>query len=141
MYRCEYFKIEELVPKILYENTDNPDLLWLIFDKKALTVLDYLRRDYGTCYVNTWPWGGDRQYAGFRPFGTNIGAMLSQHKFGRGFDPTFENYASDGIRQDIIENYGNGGWWGMISAIEEDVSWLHFDTRNSTEPRLIRFKP
>lgn len=141
MYKCEYFKIEELVPKILYENTDDPNLLWLLFDKKALIVLDSFRRDYGTCLVNTWSWGGDRQYAGFRPFGTNIGATLSQHKFGRGFDPLFENYTSDGVRQVIIEHHGDGGWWDMISAIELDVDWLHFDTRNSIEDRLIQFKP
>lgn len=131
MYKCDYFKIYELVPKAIYEATptNKHHRLWGLFDDRALVTLDRLRTRYGKTTVNDWHWGGGNQYGGWRPGDCPIGSELSQHKWGRAFDPKFQDVSADEVRDDIL-NDPDDFTSEFITCIEMGVSWMHFDVRN-----------
>lgn len=143
MYKCKHFKIEELVPQKLFEEykkKDSIDKLWLIFDKKLLELADNLREDYGSMTCNNWLWGGNRNLSGFRPFNEkDTGASLSQHKFGRALDLIPKHVEPDEMRNDIINKKKD--YMKYIKCIEMDISWFHYDLRNSNDNKLIKIYP
>ena len=133
MYRCKYFQLEELLPKYLYEKLETENKLniaWILLDERVLKTLDLLRENFGPITVNDWKWGGSNHYRGFRSADCQVGATYSQHKFGRACDCIFKNVTTDEVRNRIIANPSN---FPYIRGIELDVSWLHFDVRNSGE--------
>jgi len=151
MYKTkDWFKIEELVPKKIYDEFESRGklaTLWTLFDDRALMSLDALKALYcpdEPVIVNNWPFlidkDGGNHFRGARPWvckdknGKNIGAEYSQHKFWRAFDVTFTGITAEEIRQDVlkmkpwqIEKKG----LQYIRRFEKDVSWLHFDTGNA----------
>jgi len=137
VYVCRNFDIRELVPYGVWKNTDNKQLLWWLFDDRMLKVADKLRDAYGKMVGNDWAWGGDKKMCGFRPWESETGSRLSQHKFGRAFDSTPYETDVKVIRQDIIDR--KHPFMEEIKGLELGVSWLHFDLRNSNE--LVTFRP
>ncbi|MCD4818645.1 MAG: hypothetical protein K8S23_08125 [Candidatus Cloacimonetes bacterium] len=134
MYSCKYFKIEELVPKNIARKYG--ERAWQFLDERALITLDILREKFGKIKINDYLFGGSNQYRGFRPPNCTIGADLSQHRFGRAFDCIFLEVDVEVVRTFILENPDE---FSFINALELDVSWLHFDTRNCK--RTMTFKP
>jgi len=133
IHKCKHFCIEELVPEEFYRcNIEKyKDNLWFLFDMKGLITLDRLRERYGKMNMNNWKWGGKDNYRGFRPPEISIGAKLSQHRFGRGFDPWFFDCTADEVREDIENNPENKAF-EFITTIEDGLiakTWFHFDTR------------
>lgn len=134
IYKCKYFHLVELLPRAFYEANilRYKDNLWFLFDAHGLITLDRLRDRYGKCHMNNWKWGGANGSKGFRPPESTIGAKLSQHRFGRGFDPKFENATADEVREDLKNNPGDPAF-EYITAIEDGEiakTWFHYDTRN-----------
>lgn len=136
MYRCEHFKIYELVPREYYEGYSEHKL-WLLFDDRALKTLDALRNQYGRITINTWKSGGQYNESGLRSAGTETGAVFSQHKFGRAFDAKFKDAPVGVVRKDCIDKRYD--CFLLVSAIELGVKWFHFDTRNNVGD-LITFE-
>lgn len=139
IYKPKDFILGELVPKKFYEENypKYKDNLWFIFDKKFLLTLQLLRNRYGKVFMNSWKWGGKDQYRGFRPWDCEIGAKLSQHKFGRAGDPYFQNVTADEVREDLFkkqkEDRIQGSVFEYITCIEDGSiakTWFHFDVRN-----------
>lgn len=124
-YIPEHFKPYELVPKTIFR-TVSEKVIWFLFDPRILYVADHIRKRYGKMIANTWYWGGEHQYRGWRPLRCKIGAVYSQHRFGRAIDLVPVEVTVDEIRQDIKR----GENFHFISCIEEGVSWLHVDVRN-----------
>jgi len=135
MYTPKYFSYFELVPKYTYDNY-HQGILKGLMDERVLITADALRSRYGPATVNDWNFGGKNQYRGWRPMGCDVGATLSQHKFGRALDMTFENIKAEEVRQDILDNPGS---FPLITCVEGNVSWLHFDVRNCQ--RIKVFNP
>lgn len=131
MFIPHYFKLYEVMPQGDFYRWQPAygDRLWYMFDVRLLVTLDRLRRHYGKLVANTWMWGGRHQYRGWRPMDVNVGAQLSQHKFGRAIDLIPLNTRVDKIRQDIIDDPFHEDFV-HITTIEADVSWLHLDVRN-----------
>jgi hypothetical protein len=77
--------------------------------------------------VNNWAIGGDIRYAGFRPPECKIGGKYSTHRFGRALDLHFKNVTAEEVRNDIKENLD---LFPLITRIENNVSWFHFDVAN-----------
>lgn len=128
-YVPKYFQIYELVPKSTYELFEHErrlNQLWWLFDPRILKAADRIRERYGKMVANTWWWGGQHQYRGWRPPGCNVGARYSQHRFGRALDLIPTVVSVEEIRRDIKA----GENFGFITCIEDDVSWLHIDCRN-----------
>jgi len=147
MYKTKHFKIEELISQPLYELfkiSGKLYQLWGCFDDRILKTADALREHYGKAYINNWLWGGNNHDKGFRTFDCEIGAVWSQHKFGRALDLWFENYTSEKIREEISaaipESLEKSGLH-FIRRIEEDVDWLHVDLMNTGQKEIVFFEP
>lgn len=137
MYQCIFFQMQELVPPDIYEQASNEFVLWMMFRRDALQVLDLLREIYGVAIVNDWVWGGSSTMCGFRPFDSEVGASFSQHKFANAFDVHFREADVQKVRADIMHR--KYGFMQKIRGLELEVPWLHFDCRNCDE--LLTFKP
>lgn len=133
MYIPEYFKLEELVSKEVFQKFGKK--AWQFFDDRALKMLDRLRHKFGKAIVNNWLWGGEFDSRGFRVPNDPDGAEYSAHKRGQAFDIIFKSKTAEEVRQYILKNPGE---FPFINAIEADVNWLHFDTRNCE--RILVFK-
>jgi len=126
MYKCKYFKIQELVPKHVYEARG--DKAWELLDKDALRMLDGLREAFGVMTVNNWHIGGERNWSGLRTSDSPYYSPYSQHTFGRAFDCIFTSRTAQQVRQAILNNRDD---FPLVMGMELDTSWLHVDTRNT----------
>ena len=132
-----YFKIQELVDKNTYSHRG--DNAWLLFDSRAITMLDRLKEVFseGTITVNNWYWGGDREWSGLRTSESPYYSPTSQHTFGRAFDCVFSAYSAEQVRTYLLRHQSE---FKYITRLEEGVSWLHFDVANTDTNGIITFK-
>jgi len=148
----KHFNIRELVPRHIYNLRGEE--AWGLLDYTALKTLEWLRENLGACTVNNWNSGGRKEQSGLRTFEyyirdknmtkpqamEAIGLSNSQHKYGRAFDCTFSNCNAEQVRHWIKEHWCESGFdWAI--TLEENVSWVHFDTRNQPENKVYLFKP
>jgi len=136
MYKCKYFKIQELVPPDVYK--DRGDKAWELLDDRLLRTLDMLRNRYGPITVNNWSTDGNRQWSGLRTPGSPFYSPYSQHSFGRAADCLFKNHPAGFVRQEILYSPHEPPF-ELIGSIELGVTWLHFDVRNCD--RIKTFRP
>jgi len=126
MYKCKHFKIQELVPRHVYEARG--DKAWELLDKDALKMIDGLREAFGVMTVNNWHIGGERNWSGLRTSDSPYYSPYSQHSFGRAFDCIFTSRTAQQVRQAILNNRDD---FPLVMGMELDTSWLHVDTRNT----------
>ncbi|MHA1382090.1 MAG: D-Ala-D-Ala carboxypeptidase family metallohydrolase [Candidatus Helarchaeota archaeon] len=124
------FFLDEFVPESIY-NEFQEKSLWFL-DEKIINVAQFLRDHFGRpVIINNWYHGGERQLSGFRPPDTEIGAKLSQHKFGRAIDIQIADIDPAEIRKTIKDNE-HYFYQGGIRAVEMATpTWVHVDIRNS----------
>jgi len=134
MYKCKHFKIQELVPQHVYEARG--DKAWELLDKNALITLDLIRDAFGATTVNNWHIGGERNWSGLRTSDSPYYSPYSQHSFGRAFDCIFSSKTAQQVRQAILNNRDE---FPLLTAMELDTNWLHFDCRNTY--RIKTFMP
>ena len=140
-YKPKYFDLRELVSSRVWTAMGAGCLR--IFDPRLLETLDLLRERWGVMYINNWMWGGHQELRGLRHLrldyaklnAQNIYSHFSMHNYGRAIDATFKSVSAEGVRRHIVANQRD---YPAIRGIEDGVSWLHIDTRNSD--RLIIFK-
>ncbi len=146
-----HFSIKELVPKHVYDQWGNKS--WWFLDFRAIKTLEWLRDELGSCTVNNWAWGGSYDQSGLRTYqfyqqATNtpdyiakekLAESFSQHKYGRAFDCKFTNYTAEEVREFVKKNWNIYGYEWPIT-LEEDVRWVHFDTRNRPDNKVYTFK-
>lgn len=137
MYKCKYFKIQELVnPSLLKEYGE--DVCWMLFDDRILRWADYCREKYGPIGINY----GGMVDCGARDLFSSTGAKLSAHKFFRALDlhvldienknlpKTQKAIEYKKIRDELLKNKD----WEFInfeiSVGSEGITWLHGDTYN-----------
>jgi len=132
-YKSKYFKIEELVPKELYEKHSENEL-WSMLDDRLLKDLDKLKEvfDKGTMTINNWKWGGNRNWSGIRTEGSPYYSSGSMHSFGKAFDIIFSDYGAEEVRKHIKEHKEE---FPAIKGLEhkkngEPISWVHLDTKD-----------
>jgi len=142
-YKPDHFELHEVFPRHFYKAHKHRGAnLWFVFDQRILWTMDRLRKKFGRIVINTWFWGGNSQYRGFRPFNCGVGARFSQHKFGRAIDSVPLDYPVEKIRNQIINEPGNPDF-KYITCIEKNVSWLHIDVRNwnKEQSKILIIKP
>ncbi len=135
----KHFEIQELIPRATYMQ-----LGWraiTLFNPDALEALDGLREFFNApITVNTW-WGhpgAGNEFRGYRPEDCPVGAKFSEHKNGNAFDCTIQGYLAEDARRIIIENQDNP-LLVKIKRLEDGVSWVHFDCKE-TQERIHLFK-
>lgn len=134
-YRPRHFELRELVDPETYRWLG--ERAWWVLDPRALATLDQLRDRFGPCTVNNWHADGDFRYRGFRPPGCAVGAALSQHRFGRAFDCTFRETAQE-VREYIRAHRAE---FPFLTTLETDVTWLHFDVRDTGTQDILIIRP
>lgn len=137
MYKCEHFKIEELVPPALYDLL-HEDVLWGLFDENLLRGLDWMQEKFGTCTINNWCWGGGYEQSGLRTRGSGDYREGSQHSVGKGADLKFKRFTAEQVRA-ILKDEPSP----YIRRIENGVSWVHVDVRPKAgfEKEIYFFNP
>ncbi len=138
MYVPEYFILQEVLPQdFFWQWYSRGDRLWQVFDARALVTADRLRRRYGPIVINNWDSGGEFSLSGFRPFDSEVGADLSQHKFGRALDCKFKDLPADEVRAELRARPALE-CFDLITCVEEmpGMTWFHFDVRNHDRARL-----
>ena len=131
MYKCKYFKIQEVVPPQVFH--DRGEKAWQLLDDRILRVADLLREQFGTAIVNNWHVGGDYQWSGLRTPDSPYYSPYSQHTCGRALDIKFSNATAEEVRTWIKENEDVLWDLGICVTLEEGVSWLHVDVRSSSQ--------
>lgn len=134
-YKCEFFRIEELVDKKTFEKWGERS--WMFLRPEALISLDNIRRYFERpVTVNDWLWGGQFHNRGFRPLYSTVGGDYSQHRLGNAFDLDVKGVSAEEARQTIIR-LKDDPLFELIMCLETDVGWLHFDCRNIPDRQRI----
>ena len=132
------FILEEFVDKGTFEKFGDKSL-WFI-NPDLINIYQKLRDRFGSVTINNWSFGGNRHWSGLRTYHSPYYSMYSQHSFGNAGDGIFKNFTAEEVRQDIKKHEAE--WIALgVGAIEENVSWLHIDTRNIFGNRIKFFKP
>jgi hypothetical protein len=156
----KYFCAEEIFPPeviVMHKKNGNiQNSIWRLMDGRIIWTIDQLREKYGTMIINDYLWNGVNKYRGYRPVISLIdwsklanqiekfppmlkqgefvinpawSSFTSQHCMGRAIDCKFRLSTSEEVRQDI-KKHSDDPAYKYIAAVEEGVSWLHFDTRS-----------
>lgn len=142
MYAPKHFVIQEFVSPEVFNRWGARSIMFV--DERVLITADALREVLGPMIVNTWHSPkmvkayGMRTESGLRDMDTKTGSPWSQHKFGRAADALFARHSADDVRKYVIANIAD---FPHIGCIEDDVSWFHFDVRNTVSQRLEIIKP
>lgn len=141
-YFMEKFDISEIVPPDVYYALG--DAAWHLFDSNLLHGAGYLRKRFGPAICNNWKSNGRFEWSGLRtpkaPKG--IYSPTSQHTVNKdhlcsALDLKFANYTADQVRAEIKRDNNIP----FITRIEDDVNWVHIDTKPSKESGVYFFKP
>lgn len=137
MYKCQYFKLSELVnPALLKTVPENT--LWSMFDDRLLRCADLIREKYGPCTIN----GGGLTGCGLRDWKSTTGAKYSAHKFGRALDihilaiertaktKTEKAAQYDRVRRELMADMRFNALNFEKTSGGAPITWLHCDTYN-----------
>jgi hypothetical protein len=126
--------LDEYIPKSVYKKYINKPWILIGLIDNRLIKADQLLRDYfGEVTINNWFDGGIRNWSGLRTSDSPEFAPESQHTFGRASDKIFKNATAEEVREYIKNSYKTLG----ITCIEDKVTWVHSDVRNTTENKLL----
>lgn len=133
MYKCKYFKLQELVSPIVYNKFG--EFAWCFFDANILQNLDKIRKVYGKpITVNNWLFGGNLSQCGLR---CNLDPLVkkkktvycSAHCMGKAFDLHCHNNVA---LFDLCFKMINCGELTAFKRLESRQStkdgWVHIDS-------------
>jgi hypothetical protein len=133
-YKSEFFKPYELVDKPTYDRW--PENIWFLFRQDALISLDSIKAHFGkTIIVNSWYWGGAFSQRGLRMPTCLDYSPYSQHSLGNAFDLDVKGISANEVRAEILANKDSPEF-ELITCLEININWVHFDCRNY-EPRIL----
>ena len=128
----------ELVSKEYLEGkTGISDYEMRLLDIGLLTDMQTIRDFFGKPMIindgDKFNWRGLRteQYDNYSP--------SSMHSWWKAYDFHIDGVDVEEVRQHIIKN--RDIMYERIGAIEEDVNWIHVDSRYRPDGSLLRFKP
>ena len=131
-----YFIVQELVTKRCYELLGDNAIL--LFDLNLLISLVKLRKMLNcSFYINNWCWGGTVDGRGYRDNFETTGSKYSMHRVAKAFDFVANGLEAQEIRDFIIEN---AILFPLIKRIEDNVSWVHIDTKDTGKNGIYLFK-
>lgn len=137
MYKCKYFRIEELVSRKIHRLYG--EHAWRFLDPVALKGLDFAREHYGSCTINNWYIGGSYQYSGLRADGEYpISSIVSSHRHGKAFDTKFSNAKPEKVQYEISN--GIVVIPGLTELELGTETWTHMAFNTNMEP-VFTFEP
>ena len=146
MYKCKYFKIQELVSKLVYDKYC--DFCWRFFSEEFKKDLDTIREFHGkSLTINDWCFGKSNfSQCGFR---SNLDPMVkdkktlycSAHCMGKAVDL----HSADNIKLfNDVKTLITQGKLLTIKRLERKKKkkngWVHVDCFETTDGKLEIFK-
>ena len=130
-----FYLSEFIHPSFLEVTGINP--LWFI-DPRAFSMAQALRDRFNKpVIINDWVRGGNYSLSGLRPFLSEIGAPLSQHKYGRAIDPKVLGIDALEVQLEIRRNWKFYQGAGLTTIEDSTPTWTHMDCRNTGSPSLF----
>lgn len=123
--------LNEYIPEELYKKyaATKPQYLIGMLDKRLIDVDQFLRDRFGKVSINTWFYGGSRNWSGVRTPDSPYYSATSQHTYGRASDKIFDDVTAEEVRADIKKNFVSLYKPLGLSCFEDNVSWVHSDVR------------
>jgi len=140
------FKLQEYVPQSVYNEHGDMSVRFI---STALINADFqllqdLEKHYDrpiSCSINTWVFGGNRNYSGLRVKGEPYYSEYSMHSFGCASDKIFQFKDNDAplttsdvysfIRLNEAKYYDMG--IRRMEDIKDARTWIHWDTCFTTD--------
>ena len=141
MYQPRHFEPHELLPGLTVDTTWGtlPQAQRDLLDDRLLESIDGIRDILGVpCVCNNYATGGNRKWSGYRSKACTIGAPRSQHRKGKAADLLPEGMTAEVARSHIKRAIAMG-LLPHIGGIETGVSWLHIDTRDKINGKVVYF--
>ena len=136
----ENFYLDEVMHPDVYKKFGKKSR-WFI-DQRLVDIVQYIRAATGEpITINTWFDGGKFKERGLRNPATTTGAKYSQHKFGKALDFTVNGMTADEVREKILGEWKQDLMNLGLTAIEDGVSWVHIDVRNTGVDDIMIFYP
>jgi len=136
------FDLREFVPPAVWKDFGSASRWFL--DPRMLDLAQFYRDFFDTpVRVNDWHYGGNFTERGFRLPGTNTGARLSQHKFGRAFDCNVRGLTPDEVRSRIEANENLFMEKGLTTLESGEIAtgWVHSDIRTTDQNNIMIVTP
>ena len=131
-----YFIVPELVTQELY-GLMGPNAI-CVFEEEILITLVQLRKHFKTPFiVNNWHLGGRFDGRGYRDYGETTGSNSSLHRLALAIDFMAVDIDAYTIRKEILENSEK---FPYLRRLEKDVSWIHFDLKETYQKEIYSFK-
>lgn len=136
MYKCKYFKIQELVCQHVYKKYG--DKSWEFFSEEFLKDLDTVREVLGVpIIINNWHVNGQYKESGNRCQFCSIVAKkitnkelnISMHNLYRAFDLKPKNLEIKKAVEMIMDNVHRFKVIKRIENSDYTLTWLHLDTK------------
>lgn len=136
MYKCKYFKIQELVCPHVYKKYG--DKSWEFFSEEFLKDLDTVREVLGVpIIINNWHVNGQYKESGNRCQFCSIVAKkitnkelnMSMHNLYRAFDLKPKNLEIKKAVEMIMDNVHRFKVIKRIENPDYTLTWLHLDTK------------
>jgi hypothetical protein len=137
-----YFLTQEFVSKAIYEKYGE-NARWFV-DPRIVKLALFIRKYFGdkSVTINNWKWGGKFEQRGFRDELT-VGALLSQHRFGRGIDFNVKGMTPVEVYNAILADEKIFMAQGLtcMEDIADTPNWNHCDIRDTGLKNILIVKP
>lgn len=136
MYKCKYFKIQELVSPKVYNKFG--DFAWAFFQEDILRDLDAIREVWDSpIIINNWSFGGNLYQCGLRCNIDNIVRQksypyCSAHIMGKAFDlHSNDNFKLFNLCLKLIETKKLSAFKRLENRKITQDCWVHIDSFQS----------
>lgn len=135
MYKPTHFTATELFPDAVINKYG--EQCWQFMDDRLLETLDFIRESIDkSIFINIR--GGVKQFQnrGYRPNTYKKTLYCSPHLHGRAVDFDVDGMTAQEVRNWLKENADKLPYplW-----VEDDVTWIHIDVRQSDKDKLYFF--
>jgi hypothetical protein len=139
LYKLKYFKIQEFIPKEIYNRFGEYSIYKL--DERILITADQIREYFNQkMIINNWFEGGNFEYRGYRPENYINQAKYSSHYFGKAIDFNIDGFLCDEIRQDLIRFQDKFPYITRIEDGSISKTWVHIDIMPHDKGGILIFK-
>jgi len=137
--KSNFFEIHELVPQEIFMSL-HEEIIWRLVPENLIDAIDSVKKEFnlGTMTINNYEWGGSRNWSGLRTIASPYYSPTSQHSIFNATDSIFNSYTANEIRKYILANPHK---FPKIRRLENNVSWLHLDIKDTGTTNIVTFNP